>query len=62
MPQALPEGTVTVLFTDVVGSTNLGSRLGDEAAQEILNAQRALVRHHQQHGSECLQARLPDEL
>ncbi len=44
MSQELPEGTVTVLFTDVVGSTDLGSRLGDEAAQDILNAQRALVR------------------
>ena len=44
MPQELPEGTVTVLFTDVVGSTDLGSRLGDEAAQEILRAQRELVR------------------
>ena len=44
MTQALPEGTVTVLFTDVVGSTDLTTRRGDEAAQEILNAQRALVR------------------
>ena len=44
MTQQLPEGTVTVLFTDVVGSTDLGSRLGDEAAQEILGAQRELVR------------------
>ncbi len=39
MPQALPEGTVTVLFTDVVGSTDLTTRRGDEAAQEILGAQ-----------------------
>ncbi len=44
MTQQLPEGTVTVLFTDVVGSTDLGHRLGDEAAQDVLNAQRALVR------------------
>jgi len=42
--QALPEGTVTVLFTDVVGSTDLTTRRGDEAAQEILRAQRELVR------------------
>jgi len=40
----LPEGTVTVLFTDVEGSTELTSRRGDEAAQEILRAQRELVR------------------
>ena len=44
MTQQLPEGTVTVLFTDVVGSTDLTTSRGDEAAQEILGAQRALVR------------------
>jgi class 3 adenylate cyclase len=44
MTRELPQGTVTVLFTDVVGSTDMGSRLGDEAAQEILHAQRDLVR------------------
>jgi len=42
--QELPEGTVTVLFTDVEGSTALTTRRGDEAAQEILRAQRELVR------------------
>jgi len=41
----LPEGTVTILFTDVVGSTDLTTRRGDEVAQEILRAQRELVRH-----------------
>jgi len=40
----LPEGTVTVLFTDVEGSTDLTTRRGDEAAQGILRAQRELVR------------------
>ncbi len=44
MSQQLPEGTVTVLFTDVVGSTDLTTSRGDEAAQEILRAQRDLVR------------------
>lgn len=44
MAQELPEGTVTVLFTDVEGSTDLATRRGDEAAQEILRAQRELVR------------------
>lgn len=44
MAEALPEGTVTVLFTDVVGSTDLTTRRGDEAAQEILRAQRDLTR------------------
>jgi class 3 adenylate cyclase/tetratricopeptide (TPR) repeat protein len=42
--QELPEGTVTVLFTDVEGSTDLTTRRGDEAAREILRAQRDLVR------------------
>jgi len=31
----LPEGTVTVLFTDLVGSTGLNQRLGDEAASAV---------------------------
>jgi class 3 adenylate cyclase/tetratricopeptide (TPR) repeat protein len=44
MTQELPEGTVTVLFTDVEGSTDLATRRGDEAAQEILRTQRELVR------------------
>jgi class 3 adenylate cyclase/tetratricopeptide (TPR) repeat protein len=33
--QALPEGTVTVLFTDLVGSTQLNQTLGDEAANAV---------------------------
>ncbi len=45
MAQDLPQGTVTVLFTDVEGSTDLTTRRGDEAAQDILRAQRELVRH-----------------
>jgi class 3 adenylate cyclase/tetratricopeptide (TPR) repeat protein len=44
MAQELPEGTVTILFTDVEASTDLLTRRGDEAAQEILRAQRELVR------------------
>jgi class 3 adenylate cyclase/DNA-binding CsgD family transcriptional regulator len=40
----LPQGTVTVLFTDVEGSTQLSLRRGDEAAQQILRGQRELVR------------------
>ncbi len=44
MTEALPEGTVTVLFTDVVGSTDLATNRGDEAAQEIMRAQRDLTR------------------
>ncbi len=44
MAEALPEGTVTVLFTDLVGSTDLATSRGDEAAQDILRAQRDLTR------------------
>ncbi len=54
MTQELPEGTVTVLFTDVVGSTDLTTSRGDEAAQEIMRAQRGLTRQkveeHSGHG------------
>ncbi|MCH8814540.1 MAG: AAA family ATPase [Chloroflexi bacterium] len=44
MIKSLPEGTVTILFTDVVGSTDLTTSRGDEAAQEIMRAQRDLTR------------------
>ena len=44
MSQELPEGTVTVLFTDVVGSTDLTTSRGAEAAQEIMRAPRDLTR------------------
>jgi class 3 adenylate cyclase/tetratricopeptide (TPR) repeat protein len=41
----LPEGTVTILFTDVEGSTALHTARGDEVAREILGAHEKLVRH-----------------
>jgi predicted ATPase/class 3 adenylate cyclase len=44
MAKALLEGTVTVLFTDVEGSTDLTTSQGDEVAQEILSVHRELVR------------------
>jgi class 3 adenylate cyclase len=44
MTQELPEGTVTILFTDVVGSTELTTRIGDEAAREVLGGCDDLVR------------------
>ncbi len=51
MVEGLPEGTVTVLFTDVEGSTALANLRGDEAAQDILRAQRELVRERlKEHG------------
>ena len=44
MSQQLPEGTVTILFTDVEGSTDLTTSLGDEPAREVLRACDKLVR------------------
>lgn len=39
-----PEGTVTVVFTDIEGSTRLLERLGDQRAREIFRAHDELVR------------------
>ncbi len=44
MAQELPQGTVTILFTDVEDSTDLATHR-DEAAHEVLRAHRELVRH-----------------
>ncbi len=43
-PAELPEGTVTVLFTDVVGSTELTNRVGDDAARGAMRTVEDLVR------------------
>ena len=42
--RGLPTGTVTLLFSDIEGSTALLSRLGDRHYAEALSAQRALLR------------------
>lgn len=39
-----PEGTVTVLFTDIEGSTRLLEQLGDTRAREVFRAHDAVVR------------------
>ena len=44
MAEELPEGTVTILFTDVEASTDLTTRVGDERAREILRACDEVVR------------------
>jgi len=44
MTQELPEGTVTILFTDVEGSTALALDQGDESAHGLLRSYRDLVR------------------
>jgi class 3 adenylate cyclase len=41
---AAPSGLVTILFTDMEGSTALTQRLGDAKAQELLRTHNAIVR------------------
>jgi class 3 adenylate cyclase len=43
-PAAAPDGTVTILFTDIEGSTALNERLGDVRWLELLGAHNRLVR------------------
>ncbi|MFN0071157.1 MAG: adenylate/guanylate cyclase domain-containing protein, partial [Chloroflexota bacterium] len=43
-PHAAPDGTVTLLFTDIEDSTSLTVRLGDQRWLEILRAHHALIR------------------
>ena len=43
---AAPDGTLTILFSDMKDSTALFDELGDLRAQEILNAHNAIVREH----------------
>ena len=40
----IPTGTVTMLFTDLVGSTELMDRLGDEAGDRVLRQHFAILR------------------
>ncbi len=44
--RAAPDGTVTLLFTDIEGSTALNERLGDQRWLELLRAHNAIVREH----------------
>ena len=41
---AAPDGTVTILFTDIEGSTAMTERLGDQRWLELLRAHNAIVR------------------
>jgi class 3 adenylate cyclase len=43
-PQASPEGTVTILFTDIEGSTALAQRLGDKAYHALLAEHNRILR------------------
>ena len=41
---AASDGPITVLFTDIVGSTKLTQQLGDEGAQKVVRVHNAIVR------------------
>jgi class 3 adenylate cyclase len=41
-----PEGTVTIVFTDIEGSTEMAARLGDLRWVEVLAEHDRVVRHH----------------
>jgi class 3 adenylate cyclase len=43
-PASAPDGTVTILFSDIVGSTELNARLGDVRWLELLRVHHAIVR------------------
>ncbi len=43
-PHAAPDGTVTILFTDIEGSTAMTERLGDQRMQEVLRTHNAIIR------------------
>ena len=47
-PGAAPDGTVTILFSDIEGSTVLNERLGDVRWLELLREHNRLVRDHVQ--------------
>jgi class 3 adenylate cyclase/streptogramin lyase len=44
VPDQFDTGVVTIMFTDVEGSTDLTRRLGDEAARRTIDAHRRIVR------------------
>lgn len=43
-PSRVPEGTVTILFTDIEGSAGVFDRLGDDAAHKLLREHDRVVR------------------
>jgi class 3 adenylate cyclase len=47
-PAAAPDGTVTILFSDIEGSTALNERLGDVRWLELLRAHNRLIREQVQ--------------
>ena len=47
--EGLPGGTVTIMFTDVVASTALGDRLGDDRGQALRRAHDRILRRQFEH-------------
>ncbi len=43
-PHAAPDGTVTIMFSDIEGSTAINERLGDQRWLELLHEHNAIVR------------------
>ena len=43
-PHAAPDGTVTILFSDIEGCTAMTQRLGDQAMHEVIGDHNALIR------------------
>ena len=43
-PHAAPDGTVTIMFSDIEGSTAMADRLGDAPFMEVLREHNAIVR------------------
>jgi len=43
-PHAAPDGTVTLMFSDMQGFTDMTNRLGDLAAREVIRRHNAIVR------------------
>jgi class 3 adenylate cyclase len=58
LTQASPEGTVTILFTDIEGSTALAQRLGDKAYHALLAEHNRILREqvarHGGHEVKCM--------
>ena len=43
---ASPDGIVTLLFSDIEGSTDMTERMGDQRAQEVFHVHNAIIRKH----------------
>jgi class 3 adenylate cyclase len=57
-PHAAPDGTVTIFFTDIEGSTALAQRLGDKPYHALLSEHNRILReqvaHHGGHEVKCM--------